>query len=390
TAIPVNRISDMLMDPGGTYDFDGERRTYPDIRLVYWTGGNPFHHQQDLHKLVQAMHRPETVIVNEIWWTPTARHADIVFPATTMLEREDIGMTHWEPLITAMRQAIDPVAEARSDYDIFTGLARRMGLEAVYTEGRSPEDWIRHLWDQTRQRAGESGFTLPTLDELRETGTTELPPNPSEPVLLSEFRADPEANRLSTPSGKIEIFSERIAAFGYDDCPGHPAWIEPAEWLGSARPGQMHLISNQPRTRLHSQFDPGSVSKASKVADREPITLNAADAAARGISAGDVVIVSNERGACLAGAILSDAVRPGVVQLSTGAWFDPAEPGRPGTLCKHGNPNVLTRNDGTSRLGQGPSAHTTLVEVARFEGTPPPVTAHQPPEVLPRDASGAG
>jgi biotin/methionine sulfoxide reductase len=384
-AIPVNRISDMLLNPGGTYDFDGERRTYPDIRLVYWTGGNPFHHQQDLHRLVRAFHRPETVIVNEIWWTPMARHADIVFPSTTALEREDIGMTHWEPLIVAMRQAIDPVAEARSDYEIFTGIARRMGLETAYTEGRSPEDWIRHLWDQTRQRAAESGFTLPTLEELRESGTAELPPNPSEPVLLADFRADPQVNPLTTPSGKIEIFSERIAGFGYDDCPGHPAWIEPAEWLGNARPGQLHLISNQPRTRLHSQFDPGRVSKASKVADREPITLNPADAAARGIAAGDVVLVRNERGACLAGAILSDAVRAGVVQLSTGAWFDPAEPGRPGTICKHGNPNVLTRNDGTSRLGQGPSAHTTLVEVVRYEGTPPPVTAHHPPALVSRD-----
>ena len=387
TAIPVARISDMLLNPGAEYDFDGQRRVYPDVRLVYWTGGNPFHHHQDLHRLVRALHRPETVIVNEIWWTQMARHADIVFPATTVLEREDISMTHWEPLIVAMRQAVDPVAEARSDYDIFTGLARRLGLEPAYTEGRSPEDWIRHLWDQARQRAGEAGFSLPTLDELRETGTASLPPNPSEPVLLSAFRADPEANQLATPSGRIEIFSERIAGFGYADCPGHPVWIEPAEWLGRARPGQLHLISNQPRTRLHSQFDPGRVSKASKVAGREPMAINPADAAARGIGEGDVIRVWNERGACLAGAVLSDTVRPGVVQLSTGAWFDPAEPGQPGTLCKHGNPNVLTADRGTSRLGQGPSAHTTLVEVERFAGTPPPVTAHEPPQVLPRDAA---
>lgn len=388
TAIPVNRISDMLLNPGGAYDFDGERRSYPDIRLVYWTGGNPFHHQQDLNRLIQAMHRPETIIVNEIWWTQMARHADIVFPATTMLEREDIGMAHWEPLITAMRKAIDPVGEARADYEIFTGLARRMGVEAAYTEGRSAEDWVRHLWQQARQRAAEAGFTLPTLDELREKGTTELPPNPTEPVLLSAFRADPAASPLPTPSGRIEIFSERIAGFGYDDCPGHPVWIEPAEWLGNARPGQLHLISNQPATRLHSQLDPGRVSLASKVAGREPITINPTDAAARSIAGGDVVIVSNERGACLAGAVLSDIVRPGVVRLSTGAWFDPAEPGRPGSLCKHGNPNVLTRNAGTSRLGQGPSAHTTLVEIARYERTPPPVTAHEPPEILPRESVG--
>jgi biotin/methionine sulfoxide reductase len=383
TTIPVARISDMLLNPGGAYDFNGQRLRYPDIRLVYWAGGNPFHHQQELGKLVRALRQPETIIVNEIWWTPMARHADIVFPVTTVLEREDIAMTHWEPTIVAMRKAVEPFAEARDDYAIFAGLAGRLGVAARFTEGRDAEGWIRHLWDQARQRAAEAGFELPSLEELRAKGTAELPPPEREAVLLEEFRADPQGHPLATPSGRIEIFSERIAAFGYDDCPGHPAWIEPYEWLGAeaARKYPLHLISNQPRTRLHSQFDPGSVSRASKVRGREPMTMHPADAAARGIRDGDVVRVFNGRGACLAGVVLSEAIRPGVVQLSTGAWYDPAEPGVEGSLCKHGNPNVLTRDVGTSRLGQGPSAQTVLVEVERLEGQPPPVTAHLPPVI---------
>ncbi|MEO0958204.1 MAG: molybdopterin dinucleotide binding domain-containing protein, partial [Pseudomonadota bacterium] len=104
-----------------------------------------------------------------------------------------------------------------------------------------------------------------------------------------------------------------------------------------------------------------------------------ADATARGLAGGDVVRVFNDRGACLAGLRISDEVMQGVVQLSTGAWYDPEVPGDPKSLCKHGNPNVLTRDKGTSRLAQGPSAHTALVEVARVEGTPPPVTAFDPP-----------
>jgi biotin/methionine sulfoxide reductase len=381
-SIPVARIADALLQPGEPYDFNGERRTYPDLRLVYWAGGNPFHHHQDLNRLVRAFQQPETIIVNEIWWTPMARHADIVFPATTMLEREDISMTHWEPLIVAMRKAVEPVGEARDDYAIFCGLARRMGVAEAFTEGRTPEEWIRHLWDQARQRAAEAGFELPVLEELRERETISLPPAEREPVLLGEFRADPVANRLSTPSGKIEIFSEVVAGFGYDDCPGHPAWIEPYEWLGAAAAVYpLHLISNQPRTRLHSQFDPGRVSQASKIKGREPMVMHPRDADARGIADGDLVRVFNDRGACMAGVILSDAILPGVVQLSTGAWYDPAEPGVEGSLCKHGNPNVLTRDKGTSRLGQGPSAHSALVEVERFVGEPPPVTAHLPPEI---------
>lgn len=386
-AIPVARIADALLHPGEPYDFNGQRLSYPDLRLVYWAGGNPFHHHQDLNRLVRAFRRPETVIVNEIWWTQMARHADIVFPTTTVLEREDISMTHWEPLIVAMRKAVEPVGEARDDYAIFSGLARRMGAEDAFTEGRTPEDWVRHLWDQARQRAAEAGFELPTLEDLRARETVELPAPEREPVLLEAFRDDPEANPLETPSGRIEIFSGRIAGFGYDDAPGHPVWIEPYEWLGSpaAREFPLHLISNQPRTRLHSQFDPGSVSRASKIRGREPMVMHPADAAARGIADGEVVRVFNRRGACLAGVILSDSVMRGVVQLSTGAWYDPAEPGVEGSLCKHGNPNVLTRDRGTSRLGQGPSAQTTLVEVEKFPGEPPPVTAFVPPVIEERD-----
>lgn len=89
----------------------------------------------------------------------------------------------------------------------------------------------------------------------------------------------------------------------------------------------------------------------------------------------------NDRGACLAGVVISDALRPGVVRLSTGAWYDPDRPGEPDALCKHGNPNVLTRDAGSSALGQGPSAQSVLVEVERCPD-PPPVTAHLPPRII--------
>jgi biotin/methionine sulfoxide reductase len=208
--IPVARISDMLLHPGAPYDFNGERRAYPDIRLVYWAGGNPFHHHQDINQLVQAFRKPDTIIVNEIFWTSMARHADIVFPSTTALERNDLAITHWEPLSVAMKQAIPRVGESRPDFEIFTGLARRLGFADRYTEGRDEMDWIRHLWDQSRQRAAEAGFELPDFETFWEQETFVLP-DPDKPmVMLEGFRADPVANRLKTPSGKIEIFSETI------------------------------------------------------------------------------------------------------------------------------------------------------------------------------------
>ena len=183
--------------------------------------------------------------------------------------------------------------------------------------------------------------------------------------------------------------SPRIDGYGYDDCVGHPRWYEPYERLGGPTPEgakfPFHLVSNQPTTRLHSQYDHGPVSRSSKVADREPVRLNPADAAARGIVDGDVVRIFNDRGACLAGAVLSDAIAPGIVQLATGAWYDPDADG----TCKHGNPNVLTRDKGTSQLAQGPSAHTCLVDITKLEGPPPTVTAHEPPRLVTELDGGA-
>jgi len=87
----------------------------------------------------------------------------------------------------------------------------------------------------------------------------------------------------------------------------------------------------------------------------------------------------NDRGACLAGAVLSEALLPGVVQLSTGAWYDPEDPTAEQPLCVHGNPNVLTRDIGTSRLAQGCSGQLALVEIERYDGALPPIRAFDPP-----------
>src|SRR5215470_9210534 len=145
-AIPAARIADCLLNPGARYDYNGKSETYPDIRLVYWAGGNPFHHHQDINRLRRAWQRPECIIVHEPWWTATARHADIVLPATTTLERNDIGAAHRDSYVMAMQQAIAPVGAARSDFAIFSELARRLDCDAAYTQGRDETMWLRHLY----------------------------------------------------------------------------------------------------------------------------------------------------------------------------------------------------------------------------------------------------
>jgi biotin/methionine sulfoxide reductase len=385
--MPVARISDVLLEPGRVIDYNGRRLTIPDVRLVYWCGGNPFHHHQDLNRLVRAWRRPETVIVHESWWNPIARFADIVFPAATALERNDLAAGWSDSWLSAMHQAVVPPAEVCTDFETFCALAERLGFLDEFSEGRDGDEWVRHFYETTRSDLQGKGVELPGYEEFWEAGRIELPtPERHRALDFAALRADPAGSPVPTPSGRIEIASATIAGFGYDDCPGHPAWLEPAEWLGCelANRFPLHLISNQPKTRLHSQYDNGGYSQDSKVHGREPIRLHPDDARARGIDEGDVVRVYNDRGSCLAGAVLDANLRRSVVQLSTGAWWDPVSPGDPDSLDRHGNPNVLTLDKGTSRLAQGPIAQTALVEIERFDGPLPAVEAFAPPVLLDR------
>ena len=373
TFIPVARIADMLLRPGERYPYDGQDLTYPHIRLVYWAGGNPFHHHQDLGRLRRAFRRPDTVIVHEPYWTASARHADIVLPATITLEREDIGSSRNDPGVIAMHRVLAPHGQARDDYAIFAGLAERLGVGPAFTEGRDIDAWLRHIYADLAQRLEEVGQPAPTFDDFWESGELTLPLAESVGGWLRRFREDPEANPLGTPSGRIEIFSETIASFGYVDCPGHPTWLPPDEWLGGerARTYPLQLIANQPAGRLHSQLDFGAASAEHKVGGREIARLNSHDAAPRNITSGDAVRLFNDRGACLASAVIDEAVLPGCIQLPTGAWFEPFD-GAETPTCLAGNPNAVTRDRGTSQLAQGCTGQLSLVEAERSPEAPPP------------------
>ena len=381
--VPVARVSDCLLNPGQSLDYDGQTYEYPDIRLLYWAGGNPFHHHQDLNRLRRAFQRPETVIVHEPWWTATARHADIALPVTSSLERDDYGGSSRDPFILALHAAVPPVGEARDDFSIFSELADRLGGGQDFHEGLDAAGWLRKLWDQTAAAVSRRGVNPPDYDTFRQEGYFQLPTPEETYDLMADFRADPVGAKLSTPSGKIEIFSQTIADFGYEDCPGHPVWIAPKEWHGTAAEFPLHMISNQPADKLHSQLDGSSVSDKAKIQGRTMLLMNPEDAAPRGLEDGQIVRVHNARGACLAGLRVSDEVMSGVVRLPTGSMFDPdLETG----VDRHGNPNVLTRDEGTSRLGQGCSAQSCLVEVSPWDGPAPALKVFEPPVFADRDA----
>ena len=373
--ISVSRFRELLDRPGATYNFNGQTGRYPEIKMVWWAGGNPFHHHQDLNELSAAWERPDTVVVQEPFWTPTARRADIVLPSTTPLERNDLGGA--ENMLISHGRAVDPPGYALDDYQILEMVAERMGVKDQFTEGRTADQWVEVLYEIFR---AENDWA-PSYEEFREVGYLRYPEmnemGENEQVFLAEYRSDPTVHPLGTPSGRIELWSETIAQFDYDDCPPHPTWMEPFERLGGegSERWPLHLVSNQPTVRLHSQYDHTEPSQGSKVAGRAPIRLPPQIADERGISDGDVVRVYNDRGSCLAGALIDDSLMPEVVQLSTGAWYDPDADG----MCRAGNPNVLTRDKGTSQLAQGPSAHTCLVDIERFEGPAPRVESYDPP-----------
>ena len=155
----------MLLNPGQSYTYSGQVRNYPDIQLIYWAGGNPYHHHQDLNRLRQAWQKPQTVIVNEHAWTATARHADIVFPATMAMERNDI-VCGLDLYIIPSKQAVAPFGESRSDFEILGGLSARLGALTDFTENLDEMGWLERIYGDCRSNAGAAGFDLPGFDEF--------------------------------------------------------------------------------------------------------------------------------------------------------------------------------------------------------------------------------
>ena len=392
TAIPVARIADCLLNPGKAIDYNGRKITYPDIDLVYWVGGNPFVHHQDTNLLVKAWKKPSTVIVHDMYWTPTAKMADIVFPITTPYERNDLTMSgdYSNLNINPMKQVVARMPKSKHDYEVFADLAKAAGFGEQYTEGKSEMQWLEDFYNVAYNQAKQAGALMADGNEMPDFATfwnankplTFAPtPEGEEFVRYGDFREDPILNPLGTPSGKIEIYSETIAKMGYKDCGAYPQWFEPIEWIGMKnKPAEFALVSPHPSLRLHSQLNNTSLREKYAVADREPIWINPADAKAKGIKNGDSVRVFNARGQILAGAVVSNIVPKGVIRIYEGAWYDPENPEKEGTLCKNGNANVLTIDIPTSELADANIANTALANIEKYKGKAPKLTAFMPPK----------
>lgn len=383
TAIPVARIVDALENPGGKYQHNGKEQTYPNIKMIWWAGGGNFTHHQDTNRLIKAWQKPEMIVVSECYWTAAAKHADIVLPITTSFERNDLTMTgdYSNQHIVPMKQAVAPQFEARNDFDVFADLAELLkpGGKEIYTEGKDEMAWLKFFYDAAQKGARAQRVTMPMFNafwqqnkliEMRRSEKNE------QYVRYGDFRADPVKNALGTPSGKIEIYSKTLEKFGYKDCPAHPTWLAPDEWNGTADEKQLQLLTAHPAHRLHSQLNYAELRKKYAVADREPITIHTEDAARFGIANGDLVRVWNKRGQILAGAVVTDGIKKGVVCVHEGAWPD-LENG----LCKNGSANVLTADIPSSQLANACAGNSALVYIEKYTGNAPKLTAFDKPAV---------
>ena len=385
-AFPVARIADALLNPGKEIDFNGRVIKYPEIDFIYWVGGNPFVHHQDLNTLVKAWKKPKTVVVNELYWTPTARMADIVMPATTSYERNDITMTgdYSNLNIVPMKQAVKKQNEARDDYQIFSDIAKEFGVLENYTENKTDIQWIEEFYNSAYEQGQKAGIKMPNFREFwskNQPVTFEASFENTQFVRYADFREDPILNPLGTPSGKIEIYSKVIEKMKYDDCPAHPTWMEPIEWLGMEKKNaDFAMISPHPSNRLHSQLNNTGLREKYAVSNREPIWINTKDAKAKGIKDGDLVRVFNKRGQILTGAILTDNIKQGVVKVDEGAWYAPAVPGVEGTICTNGSANVLTIDIPSSKLANGNISHTALVNIEKYKGEVPELNIFKQPK----------
>lgn len=388
TVIPVARAIDALLEPGKEIQFNGHAVKLPPYKMGIFTGSNQWHRHQDRNRMKEAYRRIETIVAIDYNWTATCRFADIVLPACTPYERNDIDAygSYSNRGVIAMHKLVDPLYHSRSDFDIWREFCKRMKRDIEYSRGMTEMQWIEQLYNDCRVDNTKKDFFMPTFEEFWKTGYV-LFPDGKPWVRHADFREDPELNALGTPSGFIEIFSRKIERYGYEDCKGHPLWMEKIERSHGGPHSDKYplwLQSCHPNKRLHSQTCESDEWRSTyTVQDREPVYMGPEEAAKRGIKDGDLCRVYNDRGQLLAGAVVSDSYPEGIIRIEEGAWYGPVGP-EIGSLDTYGDPNTLTLDVGTSQLAQGPSANTCLVEMEKFVGVAPPVTSFGGPiEVYP-------
>lgn len=320
------------------------------------------------HQILQDESKCEFILVVDHQMTASARYADILLPDVTSFELWDLAADGYASgaltFLISLQPIIEPVGESRPFYDVCKELAKRFGVEQEFTEGReTTAEWAEYLYNETRKKYPE----LPSYEEFKEIGVVRLTPRSSQSIALKGFRENPVANPLSTPSGKIEIYSERLANIAAtweleegDVITPLPQYV--TTWESHLDPKTkdypLQMIGFHTKGRTHSTYH--NVRWLREVAPDE-VWINPIDAKARGIKAGDMVHVFNDRGTIEIAAKVTPRILPGVVGVPQGAWYNPNQQGIDVGACV----NTLTTLR-RSPLAKGNPQHTNLVEIKRI------------------------
>jgi anaerobic dimethyl sulfoxide reductase subunit A len=341
------------------------RRLQSDIKLIWAVASNALVNQHaNINRTARILGNEslvEFIAVQDHFLTPTARFADLVLPAATQFETWGVedGWKYGDEVLL-MPRLVAPPAECRTDYRICADVAERLGLGEAYTEGRDERGWVE--WALARFRATRFP-DLPSLDEM-ETSNRGVHSRPvTEPaVALADFRADPVAHPLPTPSGRIEIFSTALHDMDDPHIPAVPQYIQ--EWESPFGPEAerypLQAMGHHTMARVHSTHDNNDWLEE---AFPHRIFINDLDARSRGIANGDPVRVWNDRGEMILPCRVTPRIMPGVVDIPQGAWWSPDQHG----VDRRGSINVLTSERWTA-LGHATAQHTVMVQAARAAG----------------------
>jgi len=322
---------------------------FSDIKMLYIAGGNGVNQLVDTNRGVEAIKQLDYVVVHDQFMTPTARFADILLPATTWCERNDIKLP-WSFGHYALyaNKAIEPMYESKNDLDVFTELAAKMGIHG-YNE-KTEDEWLRLFTTK---------HGIPDYDAFKASGFYKFD-TPEPHVSFENQIKDPEHYPFPTPSGKIEIFCQRIADFNHSDVmPPIPKYVEGWEGPTDMKCEQypLQLITPHSRRRTHSQFH--NIPWYKNLEPHE-VWINPVDARTRNIKDHDQVRVYNDRGALSIQTKVTTRIMPGVVCVYQGTWYDPDLSG----LDRGGCANVLTR--GEHSPGGAFCSNTALVQVEKM------------------------
>lgn len=345
---------------GGDLSVIGTEKLSSNIKCIFNLGGNCLVNQHTdsngTAEILKNKNLVEFIVTSDQFLTASARFSDIILPSDNMMEREDI-VTPWGfgDYVLFMNKAVDTVFQCRNGYDWISDLAKRLGLLAKFTEGKSLDDWIEYLVEKTAEK--NPGF--PCSQEFKEKGVYRwIYEEPS--IAFQRQIEDPVHNPFPTPSGKIEIFSKRLWHMDHPKkIPAIPkyisAWEGPEDPVSAKYPIQ--CIGHHSKRRVHSTFD--NTNWMEEV-ESQKVLMNCEDAKERHIAQGDMVKVFNKRGVIILPVKITTRIMPGVASIPEGGWWIPDEKG----IDKRGCINVLTRYKPTP-LAFGNPSHTSLVEIKK-------------------------